>query len=51
MAQRDGVYLACRDKAADDFPYLAAGSEGGQEELNIFHAGGNHGLQIDGGKY
>lgn len=43
--------LARCDQAADHFAYLAAGSEGGQKELDIFHASGNYSLQVDGGKY
>jgi hypothetical protein len=45
------VDLARGYQAAQYLAYLAAGGERGQEQLHIFHAGGNHRLQVNGGKY
>jgi hypothetical protein len=42
------VYLTGGHQAAEHFADLAARSERGQEELNLFHAGRDDGLQIDG---
>ena len=51
MAQRDGVHLAGGHQAAEHFAHLAARRQRGQEQLDLFHAGGDHRLQIDGGKH
>jgi hypothetical protein len=48
MAQRDGVYLTGCNQSAQHFTHLAAGSKRREEELYIFHGGGDDGLQIDG---
>ena len=51
MAERDGVNLACGDQSAQNFAHLAARGERSKEHLDLFHAGGDHGLQVDGGKH
>ena len=51
VAQRDGVNLARGHQAAQHLAHLAAGGERGQEQLDLFHAGGDHRLQVDGGKH
>ncbi len=45
------MYLAGGYQAAKHLADLAAGGQWGQEQLNLFHARGDHGLQIDGGKH
>jgi hypothetical protein len=39
------------DKATQYFAHLAPRGQRGEEELNLFHAGGDYGLEIDGGKH
>ena len=51
MSQRDGVDLARGDQAAQHFTHLAAGGERRQEQLDLFHAGGNHRLQVNRSKH
>ena len=51
MAEREGVHLPGRHESTNDFAYFAAGRERGEEQLHIFHAGGDDRLQVDGGKY
>jgi hypothetical protein len=51
MAQGNGMYLTRSDQAAKDFTHLAAGSKRGQEQLNLFHAGGDNRLQVDRSKH
>jgi hypothetical protein len=45
------MYLARGYQTAQDFAHLAAGRERSQKHLDLFHAGGDNGLQIDGGKH
>jgi hypothetical protein len=47
MAHCDGVDLARRHQTAQHLAHLAASGQRSQEQLNLFHTGGNHGLQID----
>jgi len=51
VSEGDGVDLPGCDQAANDFAYLAARGERGEEQLHVFHAGSDGGLQVDGGKY
>jgi len=51
MPQRDGVDLAGGDQAAQHFTHLAAGGERRQVELDLFHTGGDHCLQVNRGKH
>ncbi len=43
--------LAGGDQAAQHFAHLASCGQRSQEELNLFHAGGDYRLKIDGGKH
>jgi hypothetical protein len=45
------MYLARGDQSAENFAHLAAGRERSQKHLNLFHAGGDNCLQVDGGKH
>jgi hypothetical protein len=51
MTQRDGVHLAGGYQSAEHLANLAARGKRRQEKLDLFHAGRDYGLQIDGGKY
>lgn len=48
MAKRYGMHLPGGDETAEDFAYLAARCERGQEQLDVFHAGSDYGLQVNG---
>jgi hypothetical protein len=41
------VNLACREQPAEHFAHFAAGGQGRKKQLDFFHAGRNHCLQID----
>jgi hypothetical protein len=43
--------LARGYQTTKDFAHLAAGRERSQKHLDLFHAGGDDSLQIDGGKH
>jgi hypothetical protein len=45
------MHLAGGHQAAKHFAYFAARGERRQEQLDVFHAGRDHGLQVDGGKH
>jgi hypothetical protein len=45
------MHLAGGHQTAEHFANLAARSERSQEQLDLFHAGRDDSLQIDGGKH
>jgi hypothetical protein len=51
MTHRKGVDLARGHQTTQHLAHLAAGGERGQEQLDIFHAGGNHRLQVNRGQH
>jgi hypothetical protein len=51
VAHRDGVHLARGNQAAQHFAHLAARGQRREEQFDLFHAGGDHSLQIDGGEH
>jgi len=51
VAHGDGVHLPRGYQAAQHFAHLAAGGQRSQEHLHLFHAGGDDGLQVDGGEH
>jgi hypothetical protein len=51
MAHGNRVDLPRRHQPAQYFAHLAARRQGSQEQLNLFHARRNHGLQIDRSQY
>jgi hypothetical protein len=42
------MHLTRGNQATQNLAHLAAGGKRGQEQLDIFHTGGDHGLQVDG---
>jgi hypothetical protein len=51
VAKRDGVHLTGGYQPAKHLANLAASGKRRQEQLDLFHAGRDNGLQIDGGKH
>ena len=51
VAQRDGVHLTGGHQPAKHFAHLAASGQRSQEQLDLFHAGGDDGLQVDGSEH
>jgi hypothetical protein len=47
MAHGKRVNLARRNQPAQHFAHFAASRQRSEEEFDLFHTGGNHGLQID----
>jgi hypothetical protein len=45
------MHLTRCNQATQNLAHLAAGGKRGQEQLDIFHTGGNYGLQVDGGQH
>src|SRR6185437_157621 len=51
LSKLDGVHLARRKQTSQDFAHLAARGQRREKELYFFHAGGDDGLEINGGEH